>query len=74
MDLGNTEDEIMDSGLNIIRDIDKHGLLQEGSSQIWTHINEFDVEIRTYVKQGELISFDMFKNWSKRKMPSNILW
>lgn len=66
MELGNSEDEIMDSALNIIKKLDLQNRIGEGSTWIRTHINNLESEIRLFVKNGELVNFDMFKGWSVR--------
>lgn len=45
-------------------DIDSKNPLKEGPLQIRTLINNIKAEIRIFVKDGELINFDVFKGWS----------
>lgn len=52
--------------------MDSKGLIKEGPAQIKTQINGLNAEIRIYVNNGEIMSFDMFKGWSVRDMANLI--
>ena len=54
----------MDAALQIIKDIDSEKSLNEGPLQIRTFINNIKAEIRIFVKNGNLINFDIFNGWS----------
>jgi len=54
----------MDNALHIIKDIDQKCSLNDGPLQIRTYIRNIKTEIRIFVREGELINFDLFKGWS----------
>lgn len=64
----------MDAALQIIKDIDAEKSLNEGSLQIRTFINSIKVEIRIFVKDGNLMSFDIFNGWSVDIKKTSIDW
>lgn len=68
MDLGATETEIMNSGYSCVVEAAQQGLLVEGSNQIQTSINGMKVEIRIYIENDVIINFDIFMDWSSRKI------
>jgi len=72
MDLGNSEEEIMNSAINIVEEIDGKGMFKEGSTQIKTIINGYEAEIRVFIKDGKPLNFDMFKGHSPRDMGNTI--
>lgn len=74
MDLGKSRQDIMNSGFNIIDELNTKGMLKEGPTQIKTMINGHDAEIRIFVKDGKLINFDMFKGHSPRNMGNTITY
>ena len=73
MDLGKNQDDILNRGIAIIKEIASKNKLVEGSTQIKTHINGLEVEIRIFIKDGKIINFDMFKGWSPRDM-GNVIY
>lgn len=42
------------------------GLIKEGPMQIKTYINGMQAEIRIFVQDSKIISFNIFKGWSDR--------
>ncbi len=74
MDLGDTEDSIMDAAIKVIKEIDKQISLNNGPLQIRTFINSIKTEIRIYIEDGNLINFDMFKGWSSEIKNNSINW
>lgn len=74
MDLGNSEEEIMNSAINIVEEIDGKGMLKEGPTQIKTIINGCEAEIRIFIKDGKPLNFDMFKGYSPRDMGNTIYY
>ncbi len=73
-DLGVSEDDILNKGFNTLKEMDGKGLIKDGPTQIKTHINGMEAEIKIYIKDGEIISFDMFKGWSVRDMGNTIYY
>ena len=74
MDLGSNQDDILDKGFNIIKEMDGKGLLKENSTQVKTHLDGMKTEIKIHVKDGKIINFDMFKGWSNRDMGNTIYY
>ncbi|URZ03163.1 polymorphic toxin type 35 domain-containing protein [Clostridium felsineum] len=74
MDLGKSEEEIMNSAINIVEKIDGKGMLKEGPTQIKTIINGHEAEIRIFIKDGKPLNFDMFKGYSPRDMGNTIYY
>lgn len=74
MDLGTSQDDIMNKGINILKELDSKGLLKEGPTQIKTYINGMQTEIKVFIKDGQVINFDMFKGWSARDMGNTIFY
>ena len=74
MDLGESEDAIMDAALQIIKDIDHEKSLNEGPLQIRTTINNIKAEIRIFVMDGTLVNFNIFKGWSADIKKTSIDW
>lgn len=72
MDLGTSQDEIMNKGINILKELDSKGLLKDGPTQIKTYIDGMQTEIKVFIKEGQVINFDMFKGWSARDMGNTI--
>lgn len=72
MELGDSQNDILNKGFNIIKEIDSKNMLIEGSTQIKTHINGLETEIRIFINDGKVINFDMFKGWSPRDMGNTI--
>lgn len=72
MELGESQNDILSKGFDIIKEIDSKNMLIEGSTQIKTHINGLETEIRIFVKDGKVINYDMFKGWSPRDMGTTI--
>ena len=72
MDLGTSQDDIMNKGINILKKLDSDSLIKEGTTQIKTYIDGMKAEIRIFVKDGQIINFDMFKGWSTRDMGNTI--
>ncbi len=58
--LGKNRQEIVDRGINIITKHDNSGKLKSGHNQIWTKINSQPAEVRCFVKDGQIESFDIF--------------
>lgn len=74
MNLGSNKDDIMDTGLNIIRNVDAKIGLSNWPNPIRTNINGYNVSIQAFVKDGNLLSFDMYVGWSNRNYPNIIIW
>ncbi|MGB8451849.1 MAG: polymorphic toxin type 35 domain-containing protein [Anaerocolumna sp.] len=72
MELGESQNDILSKGFDIIKEIDSKNMLIEGSTQIKTYINGLETEIRIFVKDGKVINYDMFKGWSPRDMGTTI--
>ena len=72
--MGVSEDDILNKGFNTLKEMDGKGLIKDGPTQIKTHINGMEAEIKIYIKDGEIISFDMFKGWSVRDMGNTIYY
>lgn len=72
MDLGKSEEKIMNSAIDIVEKIDGKGMLKEGPTQIKTTINGYEDEIRIFIKDGKPLNFDMFKGHSPRDMGNTI--
>ncbi len=68
LNLGTSRPEIMDQFIQIIKKCDKSGLVQNGSNQIQTIINGHEVEIRFFIKNGEVLSFNGMIGWSERSV------
>ena len=49
-------------------------MIKEGPTQIKAYMNGKKVELKVFVKQGIIISFDMFKGWSGRDMGNTIYY
>ena len=73
-DLGQDNNSIMDAALQIIKDIDKKVSINDGPLQIRTYINNLQAEIRIFVQNGNLTSFDLFKGWSSEIKKTSIEW
>ena len=74
LELGKNKDDIWNNGLNIIKEMDQKGMIKEGPTQIKAYMNGKKVELKVFVKQGIIISFDMFKGWSGRDMGNTIYY
>ena len=74
MDLGKNKDDILNKGISIIKELQKKEGIQEGPTQIKTYINGIKTEIKLYVSNGKIMSFDMFKGWSGRDMGNTIYY
>ena len=74
LELGKNKDDIWNNGLNIIKEMDQKGMIKEGPTQIKAYMNGKKVELKVFVKQGIIISFDMFKRWSGRDMGNTIYY
>ena len=74
MDLGKNRQDIINSGFNIVEELNTKGMLKEGPNQIKTMINGHEAEIRIFVKDGKMINFDMFKGHSPRNMGNTITY
>lgn len=74
MELGKDRDDIWNNGLNIIKEMDQKGMIKEGPTQIKAYMNGKKVELKVFVKQGIITSFDMFKGWSGRDMGNTIYY
>jgi len=72
MDLGPTERAINDKFVEIIKEADMKNLLQEGPNNIVTKINDKDITIRAFLKDGDLLSYDGFVGLSDRKVNNKI--
>ncbi len=73
LDLGDSENSIMDSALEIRRVEEKYDL-NDGPLQIRTHMNGYKAEIRIYIKDGRLLNMDIFKGWSSEIKKHSIEW
>lgn len=72
MDLGASKSSILESGMDIVKEMASKNLLKEGPTQVRTIINGYEAEIRVFLKDGEIIGFDMFKGYSSRTMGNTI--
>ena len=72
LDLGNSQDNILDKGFDVVKTLDEKGLIKDGSTQIKTHIDGMEAEIRVFIKDGKIINLDMFKGHSGRDMGNTI--
>ncbi|MGB8367613.1 MAG: polymorphic toxin type 35 domain-containing protein [Candidatus Babeliales bacterium] len=58
--LGNSEDDILEKFVNIVKLADTKGLLEAGPNQIHTIINNQKVVIRTFIKEGIVLRVNGF--------------
>ncbi len=68
LELGKNRKEILKSTIDKIKDINNKGLLKEGSNQIRTTMNGVEVEIRVFIKDSNVMSINIFKDYSPRNM------
>ena len=72
IDLFGERDKVTKEVLTIIQKADGLKLVQEGTNQIKCHFNNELMEIRFRVEDGELISFNFFREWSDRHIQNKI--
>ena len=64
--LGNNNLEIYNKSVDITKRVDAAGLLKNGTSQIRFEASGLNVEIRTYIANGSVLSVDVIPGWSLR--------
>lgn len=72
MNFGNSKQDIIDKGLNIIREAFNQIGVKQGPLQIKTTMNGYKAEVRIFIRGDELINADIVPGHSNRDMGNTI--